>query len=1211
MASTDRAALVALYNATDGASWKKTTNWNTTAPLSQWHGVEANNAGRVVKLILDNNNLRGPIPLELGNLTALKELGLSRNQLLTGAIPAQLGALTKLTWLSLSSNKLDGPIPPELGKLAALERFDLSLNQLSGPIPEELGKLTTLKELCLNGNKLSGHIPPQIGDLSSLEVLHLSWNKLDGAIPAHLGALTKLTWLSLSRNKLDGPIPSELGNLSALKKLFLRNNQLSGPSPEELGKLTVLQELYLSGNNLSGHIPPELGALSELRQLTLFDNKLTGPIPPELGNLTALKELGLTRNQLTEVPAEVLELCRARLQQPSWGSNPWSRPPSTVLASGFESALGWWEDVERFGVGKSNKLKLVLVGLAKAGKTTIVRHFTGGSVPTPPDRTVGIEITPDWRPVDEGRLQVSVWDFAGQEDYYSSHQLFLTKGALFLLVVDLRTFYDEVRQSGVDNFNDRHGRIYWWLEMLHMRVPGAALALVGSHVDQMEEEDADEAGACLRTVVSKFIEDKAKNASTRQSSRRITVDDTTTIDTDHPRDAFSSVDPSGSRGISAKPLILHSDVFKVSLARTSVTELRRWIVKAASGQECPPGFNFPAVDQTVPKAWVEAYNAMDVLRGTTPCVLWSEAVREFIERMGGNLPDGGEVLLRAMQHREAEGGVLLSLANPSNPVGSDMLHLDPAWLIELVRRLTDHNLVDNNREKQDGIKGQLREYARENDDDFARLWDTHKAYLKSGYLDKAYLRFLWIHRKIQGAQTLRESLQHLVADEAFGYPGLKCFMSFEDPAEVKSTLLRDLRAFLDNRDEFGKTVDRFGKTVDRLEVTASKLSGVANQLVQQELLAANAERKKYPYPRLVILVPDGEAYGNNERIQRVGWDRWRKAWESLSLPDVGLHHKFRLRFLCEHSLEEVPCGPDGLGYPIEQLKDWVKRCVPLMKASLWILRVAVGTVSNVDLPLNEVLEAAVKATGAAMLEGVGTEVPNSVDNDPIPVFGEGATVEQKRGFRDMQGSAYEFLCDFVQEAESSTPRRFASKAYYAAGSYQQGSNAAVVASSDQAYAERLQQQEFGNAQQALPTATGQPVRPGAAGTQYIYPQPTPFDPASLGVAGGFIAPHEARLLDAFALGKTVRLLAILDGLILVLSCAYFPSVLLLVWGPVSGWMAGTTFSTAWTYAYCCYYVLRLTANLAYIFEGYLLFILVFALNLFIARYLLRFAKLGV
>lgn len=72
--------------------------------------------------------------------------------------------------------------------------------------------------------------------------------------------------------------------------------------------------------------------------------------------------------------------------------------------------------MKRSGEGKSNRLKMVLVGLAEAGKTTIVRHFTGGPVPKGPDRTVGIEITPDWRPLLEGPLQVNIWDFAGQAD---------------------------------------------------------------------------------------------------------------------------------------------------------------------------------------------------------------------------------------------------------------------------------------------------------------------------------------------------------------------------------------------------------------------------------------------------------------------------------------------------------------------------------------------------------------------------------------------------------------------------------------------------------------------------------------------------------------------------------------------------------------------------------------------------------------------------
>ncbi|CAN0571569.1 unnamed protein product, partial [Laminaria digitata] len=59
MASTDRDALVALYNATDGAHWKRKTNWNTSADLSQWHGIKVNGQGRVVELHLSDNNLRG------------------------------------------------------------------------------------------------------------------------------------------------------------------------------------------------------------------------------------------------------------------------------------------------------------------------------------------------------------------------------------------------------------------------------------------------------------------------------------------------------------------------------------------------------------------------------------------------------------------------------------------------------------------------------------------------------------------------------------------------------------------------------------------------------------------------------------------------------------------------------------------------------------------------------------------------------------------------------------------------------------------------------------------------------------------------------------------------------------------------------------------------------------------------------------------------
>lgn len=92
------------------------------------------------------------------------------------------------------------------------------------------------------------------------------------------------------------------------------------------------------------------------------------------------------------------------------------------------------------------------------------------------------------------------------------------------------------------------------------------------------------------------------------------------------------------------------------------------------------------------------------------------------------------------------------------------------------------------------------------------------------------------------------------------------------------------------------------------------------------------------------------------------------------------------------------------------------------QASLWILRVAVGIVSNVDLPLNDVLGAAVKATGAALVDGIGTEVPSTINTDRVSVFAEGETAAKTQQCKNLQGAAYDSLCKFMREVEASPPR---------------------------------------------------------------------------------------------------------------------------------------------------------------------------------------------
>ena len=71
--ATDRAALVALYNATDGANWVNNTGWLSDAPIGQWRSVTTNSSGRVTRLDLYSNRLTGSIPAELGSLSNLTQ----------------------------------------------------------------------------------------------------------------------------------------------------------------------------------------------------------------------------------------------------------------------------------------------------------------------------------------------------------------------------------------------------------------------------------------------------------------------------------------------------------------------------------------------------------------------------------------------------------------------------------------------------------------------------------------------------------------------------------------------------------------------------------------------------------------------------------------------------------------------------------------------------------------------------------------------------------------------------------------------------------------------------------------------------------------------------------------------------------------------------------------------------------------------------------
>jgi len=222
--ASERAALIALYNSTNGDGWRNIEGWKTP-PLytdgfampgteNTWTGITVSD-DHVTEIELFSHNLSGSIPPELGNLSMLEELILGDDQL-SGSIPPELGNLYNLEILCLGLNRLSGSIPPELGNLNKLEELRLGYNQLSGIIPPELGNLYNLEFLWLDSNRLSGIISPELGNLSNLRGLYLGCNQLSGSIPPELGNLSDLVFLYLQSNRLIGNIPSSLANLTDL-----------------------------------------------------------------------------------------------------------------------------------------------------------------------------------------------------------------------------------------------------------------------------------------------------------------------------------------------------------------------------------------------------------------------------------------------------------------------------------------------------------------------------------------------------------------------------------------------------------------------------------------------------------------------------------------------------------------------------------------------------------------------------------------------------------------------------------------------------------------------------------------------------------------------------------------------------------------------------------------------------------------------------------
>lgn len=358
-ATEDRATLVKFYNATGGANWTYSGNWLSAEPLHRWSGVATDDDGRVIALDLPNNNLLGPMPAEISDLSRLQQIYVQNNERLRGPLLSSMAGLSSMKHLNTRGTGLCAPddaalrewldgletanvrdCPDDLAwavlvefynatdgpnwsgnhnwlsnkplnewagvstdRFGRVKRLELSDYDLKGSIPESLGSLSELRLLDLRNNELSGALPESFGNLANLEALHLQNNRLTGQLPNTLGGMKKLRILYLHNQEdengnggLTGSIPAEVSGITSLRELVLDRNNLSGPIPVEMGNMNNLRRFAANRNEITGSIPVELGNMRQLQVLGLGNNDLSGTLPSELGNLKQLARLSLHDN---------------------------------------------------------------------------------------------------------------------------------------------------------------------------------------------------------------------------------------------------------------------------------------------------------------------------------------------------------------------------------------------------------------------------------------------------------------------------------------------------------------------------------------------------------------------------------------------------------------------------------------------------------------------------------------------------------------------------------------------------------------------------------------------------------------------------------------------------------------------------------------------------------------------------------------------------
>ncbi|XP_022652148.1 leucine-rich repeat serine/threonine-protein kinase 1-like isoform X3 [Varroa destructor] len=460
-----------------------------------------------------SNNKIQQVPSDMWHAPRLKDLNLSMNLLrdLPGASGYQQEPVMTFEEQGLQSKNAKKKDPCEPQMLKHHTRWRESL-QLVESHPEESITNRALQSLNLSHNAFEW-VPAVLAcNAPQLARLSLAYNKL-----IYVGPLNcypaQIRHLDLSCNQIGEWLiapgsphvePCSVANkensaapgnkhrcihrahnrLESLRTLLLGNNRLTQvviASVEKVDERLLFPNLSMldMANNSVSSIPAQIAELQgTLSVLNLSGNSGIVHLPPELGLLNKLWNLNLRGCSLQEPLRTMIE----------------SRKYKTMDIVGYLKSI--LEDARPYA-----RMKLMVVGTHGIGKTSLLEALRGegsGKTKAPEHwakrmgnknmnlknvkgvslSTVGVDVG-DWvfeKKPGRGPVLFRTWDFGGQREYYSTHQYFLSKRSLYLVVWSMLEGERGVRS------------LHQWLVNIQARAPNSPVIIVATHHDLVQEK---------------------------------------------------------------------------------------------------------------------------------------------------------------------------------------------------------------------------------------------------------------------------------------------------------------------------------------------------------------------------------------------------------------------------------------------------------------------------------------------------------------------------------------------------------------------------------------------------------------------------------------------------------------------------------------------------------------------------------------------------